>query len=251
MTALLAKATTANVFELDPRFLAGLPREVAADVVQRGEVEIIRTSSGIVDLDMHRQGGFGLLVLEGFLCRFAEVAGRESVELLGKGDMLLPWADDRAEAPVPVRSSHRVLVPAAFAVLDRQFARRVAPWPTIAETICARLVERARWLALQLALTRVRRIEDRLHVLLWHLADRWGKVRRDGTIVCSVPLTHALLAAMVGAQRPTVTSAMVCLVEEGRVSRHSEGWVLHGEPPTARDIESRTLSAAFRLRPQE
>jgi CRP/FNR family transcriptional regulator, cyclic AMP receptor protein len=248
---MLVAARTANVFLHDPELLYGLPAQDAAAVTESGEVRVIRSNGTRIELEAEPSGGFGLLVLEGFMCRTTRLAERESMELLGAGDVLRPWDDDRALAPVPVTSAHRVLAPVRLGVLDHEFALAVSPWPSVAEAICGRFVDRVRWLALQLALTRVRRIEDRLCVLLWHLADRWGRVRRDGTIVCSVPLTHGMLAAMVGAQRPTVTTALTAMALEGRVSRHGKDWALHGDPPTTSEIEGRALSDAFRLRRQD
>ena len=46
-------------------------------------------------------------------------------------------------------------------------------------------------------------------------------------------LTHQLVASLISAQRPTVTSALATLTERGAISRRPDGLiVLHGEPPT-------------------
>jgi CRP/FNR family cyclic AMP-dependent transcriptional regulator len=42
-------------------------------------------------------------------------------------------------------------------------------------------------------------VDVRLRMLLWHLADRWGRVRPDRVIV-SLPLTHTVLADLVAAR---------------------------------------------------
>lgn len=244
-------ALSANVFEYDPELLADLAVDVVDDLVGRGAVEVVAYPKGPVSLAGHHQSGFGLLLLDGFVCREAAVAGRSSVELMGRGDVLRPWQDGRAEAPVPVESSFRALTSVSLGHLGRDFVARVAPWPQVTEALCARVFERTRWLALQLALTRVRRIEDRLLVLLWHLADRWGRVERDGTIVCPVPVTHELLAGMLAAQRPSVTSAFALLASQGRVEKHPEGWLLMGAPPSASEFEGKALADAFRLRRED
>ena len=58
-----------------------------------------------------------------------------------------------------------------------------------------------------------------------------------------VHLTHQLLASLISAQRPTVTSALANLTERGLISRSADGRVvLHGEPPT----EFRHLRSALR-----
>jgi CRP-like cAMP-binding protein len=47
-----------------------------------------------------------------------------------------------------------------------------------------------------------------------------------------LPLSHQRLADLVGAHRPSVTSAMGELVRSGAVSRRDDrAWVLHGSPP--------------------
>jgi hypothetical protein len=75
------------------------------------------------------------------------------------------------------------------------------------------------------------RVEDRLHRLLWHLADRRGHVRADG-IVLRLPVTQEQLGRLVGARRPTVSLALRSLRERGLVRRgDADEWVLANQPP--------------------
>jgi CRP/FNR family transcriptional regulator, cyclic AMP receptor protein len=68
-------------------------------------------------------------------------------------------------------------------------------------------------------------------MILWHFAERWGRVTPDG-VVLRLHLTHDLLAGIVGARRPPVTSALSSLAQKGLVRREDEGtWVLAGPPP--------------------
>ncbi|MBS1860679.1 MAG: winged helix-turn-helix domain-containing protein [Actinobacteria bacterium] len=68
-------------------------------------------------------------------------------------------------------------------------------------------------------------------MILWHFADRWGRVRRDGVVV-DLQLSHRTLGELVGARRPTVTSALGRLREAGRLAATEDGrWLLLGEPP--------------------
>ena len=87
-----------------------------------------------------------------------------------------------------------------------------------------------RSLAVNMAIVHHPRVETRVHMLLWHFADRWGTVRRDGVLL-PLTLTHALLADLVAAQRPTVSAAIGVLAREGRVERVEGGWLLYGSPP--------------------
>jgi CRP-like cAMP-binding protein len=56
-------------------------------------------------------------------------------------------------------------------------------------------------------------------------------VRSDG-IAVPLPLSHQRLADLVGAHRPSVTTAIGDLGRAGSLSRGDDGtWVLHGSPP--------------------
>ena len=43
--------------------------------------------------------------------------------------------------------------------------------------------------------------------LFWHLAERWGNHTPEG-IVIPLRLTHAQIGELIGAQRPSVTTAL-------------------------------------------
>jgi CRP-like cAMP-binding protein len=176
------------------------------------------------------EGGFGLLVLEGLLVRRVELAGRSGAELLGPGDLLRPRPAAESSV-VPGDVSFRVLSPARLAVLDRPFTARAARWPDVAGELMGRLMSRVRGLAGRLALLQVPRVEVRLLGVFWQLAERWGTVSREGVIV-PVRLSHELLGEIVGARRPTVTTALSMLAERGEiVRRRDRTWLITGPPP--------------------
>ena len=51
-------------------------------------------------------------------------------------------------------------------------------------------------------------------------------------IVVPLPLGHQRLADLVGAHRPSVTTALGELSRGGSISRRDDGnWLLHGAPP--------------------
>jgi CRP/FNR family transcriptional regulator, cyclic AMP receptor protein len=172
----------------------------------------------------------GLLVIDGFLARRVRVLERPATELLGPGDLLLPWEPDRTE-PFSAGARWEVLEQARIAVLDRRCSALLARWPDITAALVGRAVSRSRAFALSLAISQLVGIELRLLALLWHVAERWGTHAEDG-IVLPVHLTHELLGSLISAQRATVTRALGHLSDDGLVTRRADGLlVVHGEPP--------------------
>jgi CRP-like cAMP-binding protein len=107
----------------------------------------------------------------------------------------------------------------------------VAPFPEISAALMDRIVQRSRWLAFQLAVSHVVRVDTRLMLMFWHFADRWGRMTTEGARV-RIPVTHGVLASVVGARRPSVTTALGRLQESGALERLANGeWLLHGSPP--------------------
>ena len=161
-------------------------------------------AAGLNESDMHHRG---FLIIEGLLSREVHVLGRECVELLGEGDVLRPWRWDPDGSHVHAEVGWVVLEPTQLAVLDHGLVTRMAPWPQLGVELFARGTRRAHSLAVALAIAHHPRVEDRLVLTLWHLAERWGRVDLDGIIV-PLPLSHQRLADLVGAHRPSVTTAM-------------------------------------------
>ena len=182
----------------------------------------------------HR-GHLGLLIVDGFLARNLQLCGRACAEVLGPGDLLRPWVRVGEYSSIPIADGWEALERTRLAVLDRRFAASVGPWPEITAAILDRMMVRSHWLALHLAVAHLRRVESRVLVVLWHLADRWGSVRPDG-VALHLNLTHSLLAAIVAAERPSVTLALSSLRERGLVERDADHvWLLHGGPPVELD----------------
>jgi CRP-like cAMP-binding protein len=178
-----------------------------------------------------RHGHLGLLVVDGLLGRTVAVERRQFMELLGPGDLLRPWDRHGAFSNVPSRASWEVLEEARLAVLDARVAAAVSRWPGLVAGIVGRTMDRARGLAIHLAICHMTRVEDRVLIVLWHFADRWGRVGPHGVVV-PVRLRHHDLARIVGARRPSVSTALSALARQGRVTRRADGsWLLHGDPP--------------------
>jgi hypothetical protein len=177
------------------------------------------------------KAGIALLVLDGVIIRRMGIQGRFGAELIGAGDVLRPWQrEPESSTPLPVRSDWAVVEAVHVALLDEDFMPCLSHYPELAAGLVARAVQRSRNLVVNIAIIHQARVDVRLHMLLWHLAARWGRVRSDGTVL-PLRLTHSLLADLVAARRPTVTSALSELSRRGLVRFHQDVWVLSGSPP--------------------
>lgn len=175
------------------------------------------------------------MVAAGMLLRRVTIKGGSSVELVGKGDLLLPW---RGESASFSRSEWEVIDRARLAVLDLRPGSPLARSSDLAATIAQRAIDRARWLSLQSAIMSVVGIEERLRALLWALAERWGETVPGGAEI-EVNVPQSVLAEMVGARRPTVSLALGTLTERGDLLTSEPGrWVLSGDPPEIVAAES-------------
>jgi hypothetical protein len=175
----------------------------------------------------------GLLVVDGLLTREVSIAGRTTTELLGAGDLLRPWdQDDSSGDLLPTEITWMVHEPLRVAVLDKHFAAVAGRWPALVDALVSRSSKRLRRLATRLAIGQVTRVDERLLILLWQLAERWGRVGPDG-VRLPLPLTHETLGKLVGARRPSVTTALSGLARDRLVERTADGWLLRGEPVAA------------------
>ncbi len=195
-------------------------------------------AAGAIQPERHHRG---FLIADGLLSRDVEVIGRQCVELLGPGDVMRPWSWDGEGSHVHAEIGWTVLEPTRMATLDQQLVQRIAPWPQLGLELFNRGTRRAHALAVALAISHHPRVDDRLMLTLWHLAERWGRVHPDGVVV-PLPLPHQRLADLVGAHRPSVTSALGELTRAGALSRRETGeWVLHGAPP--KELRNHRLAA--------
>jgi hypothetical protein len=176
---------------------------------------------------------YGLLVIDGVLAREVVLGGLVSTELLGSGDVVRPWQLDGTPRLLPVEIRWNALTDVRLALLDRRAATQLGAYPEIGAMIVDRLSERAQRLAVVRAISRLTRVEEKLQALFWHLAERWGHVAADG-ITVPLALPHRLIGELIGARRPTVSTALAELAVAGRVQRREDGtWLLAGEGPSA------------------
>jgi CRP/FNR family cyclic AMP-dependent transcriptional regulator len=174
--------------------------------------------------------GLGALVLDGLFALDVHIGGRTATELLGPGDLLqTPTADP--EQLLDRELTRRALMPSRVAALDGEFMDRIRPWPEFTLALLRRSHKRAVGLDLQRAVCSHPSLELRLALLLWHLAERFGRVEPGG-VRLELPLTHALLGHLAAAERPSVSRSLGRLAEQGLVSGSAGDWHLAGSVET-------------------
>jgi hypothetical protein len=219
-------APRAPLLELDPELGAQLDPERFAQARALLHAPVVA-----LDEDRLEPAGAGLLIVRGVLARQIVSGGAvAATELLGPGDVLRPRTEadtDLLALEVRWEPLSRVLA----AVVDERVCHVLARWPEIAAVLLDRASERAHRLAVTQAIAQLTGVERRLHALLWHLAGRFGRVTPDGVVV-PLSLSHQRLGELIGARRPTVSTALGVLAREGSLRRRADGgWLLTGEPP--------------------
>jgi CRP/FNR family cyclic AMP-dependent transcriptional regulator len=218
MASTMSPAALCRLLEEDPDLAEAIAEPRRAEAVSRCIAATMRVPRGRwpIPPSVALPGGVGLLVLDGLLLRRVGVDGRFGAEILGEGDLLRPRLD-----AVP---------PTSLAVIDVEAARRCAEYPELMGSFVDRALDRTRNLQILMAIVHHARVNVRVHTLLWHLADRWGRVRSEG-VVLPLSITHSVLADMVAARRPTVTTALSELGRMNLVRPVEGGWLLLGDRP--------------------
>jgi CRP/FNR family cyclic AMP-dependent transcriptional regulator len=221
-----------SVLAVDPALARDLDPDQAALARSRSLARVLTIEPGPWEPpDSHgSSGALGLLIIDGLLSREVVVADRPSLEPVARGDLLRPWDhSDGSYAPFPSSAHWTAHARTRMAVLDARLATAICPWPQLTAELLSRTLLRTRWLALLHAISHVTGLERRLLVLFWHLADRWGRVEKGGTVL-PLPLTHEMLGKLAGARRQTVTTALGRLARGGLIVRRPDGWELRGDP---------------------
>lgn len=223
-------STQATVLDEDPDLADRVPRDRLWQARALSCAGVLELQAGAWQpaAEQVPAGGYGLLVLDGLIVRRVAVEGRVGAEVLGPGDVLRPWESDDAATTLDIEATWRVLAPTRMAVLDRVWTTRMASFPEIGSELVRRTLERFERMLAAIAIGGQRRLEVRLWLLLWQLAERYGRVRPDGVHV-DLRLTHELLGQLTGAQRPSVSTALRRLEADGRIRRVERGLTLtHG-----------------------
>lgn len=233
-----AAASTCHLLREDPALVEGVSRrcrKLAEEtcVARTLKLRRGRWSGGSRD-DL--VGGLGLLILDGLLLRRVDVGGRCGAELLGRGDLLRPDPVDDAEPVLARATTWRALELTRLAVLDDGVVECTSPYPGVIGRLLDRGVERSRRLAVNMAIVHHPRVDIRLQMLFWHLAERWGHVYNHQMLL-ALRLTHTVLADLVAAQRPTITATLSDLERRQILRPTPQGWLLLARPPEeAREV---------------
>jgi CRP/FNR family transcriptional regulator, cyclic AMP receptor protein len=223
-----------RLLEADPDLGAALAGDRHAAALARLVVPTLRVQPGELDLEEpvgDSAGRLGVLITDGLVTRDVVIAATGCAELVGSGDVLLPWTRPGEDAPVPSQVEWHALEPTTFAVLDQRFVSASAAYPEVMAALVRRAVTRAQTLAVSLAISCITGLKLRLLALLWHLAERYGRVGLDG-VSLPIPLTHQTIGRLIGATRPSVSTALKELENEGRIGkRRGGGFMLFGDPP--------------------
>jgi hypothetical protein len=237
-----------HVLDADPDLGSELSPARLAEAHSRLVARVITVPQGPWT-DAHTTGGapdqLGLLILDGVVSRELLMDDNVSAELLGQRDLIRPWQSPAPSRLLQAEVRWTVLQSARFAAFGPGFARALGQFPEVNGVLIDRVNERANRVALGQAISQLNGVDRRVLALFWHLAERWGRMTGNGVLV-PLALPHRIIAQLVGARRPTVSTAIVRLVERGVLERRSGGtWVLHGEPvglptaQTARIVELR------------
>jgi CRP/FNR family transcriptional regulator, cyclic AMP receptor protein len=197
--------------------LAAVERRAAAPLLAGAPRLRLGPGERVAGETMH--GAVVAVVEEGLVATAADRAGRRRVVfvLAGPACLLAPPRAD--EVLLGIEDSVVVLI-------AEQVYGELLLLPGAADALARGLVDESRRyhdaLAVFGSVSPVERVRERLA----QLARAYGRVSGTG-IVLDLPLTHELLAWMVGSARETVTVALARLADEGFVAREGRRYRLN------------------------
>ena len=218
-----------RLLDADPDLGADLAPEELAEAARHVVLPMVRLDRGLWSVERLREARGvrgeprGFMVVAGTVSIDLAINGQVCTRLITSRELVL--LDGWEESSIPMRAGWSVLDSATLAVLDRRLAVIGSRWPGLMDAILRRAAEQMRHALMQQAISQLPRVEDRLLALLWSVADRQGVVRGDGIWV-HLPVTHATLAQMIGARRPTVSLGLRALTERGLIRAENNGWLL-------------------------
>ncbi|MCB0859550.1 MAG: Crp/Fnr family transcriptional regulator [Solirubrobacterales bacterium] len=214
-----------RLLDAAPSLARGIERRVLDEAREKLRVEVRRVEAGPWEGAGAQPSSplfLGYLILEGAVTREILVSSRPSIELLGPGDLIRPWVVPQELGAMHVTDEWALLATSHVAIVGEDFHEQAREFPSILTVLMDRVVARARWLGFQVALSQLTRIDHRLLLTFRYVAERWGVGGPRGVRI-PIRLSHRNLAALIGARRPKVSSALTTLADSGLVEQAPDG----------------------------
>ncbi len=202
----------------------GLGDRLADDrlgVARRIQTRVLAIRRGTWDAqaDASPPGLYGFVIATGTILRLVSAEHRVGGELLGPGDVVQPWRDAR-------NTTWRAVEDVTVALLDLRLLVEAAALPELSAELLSASAQRTQMAGRQLVIAQWASMDERLVAVVGLLAERWGVVTPAGIVLPDF-LTHSVLAPLVAARRPSVTTALRRLAESGRITRRPDGrWLI-------------------------
>lgn len=213
-----ARRPFVSLLAVDPELGRDVPEAELTAARLASRAHVLHLARGSWTSETPEASGMGYLLLSGLVARKVRVGRRESLELLSEGDLISPWQEDELSL-VECDVRWQVLARASAAELDDRFWRAMRAYPQISSALAGRGLRRAKWQAVQAAIAAHPTVQQRLLLMLCHLGERTGRMSRAGILI-DLPLSHGLIAGVVHATRPSVTTALLRLRDRGLIDKH-------------------------------
>jgi CRP-like cAMP-binding protein len=215
------------IIDVAPSLFDAATNEPLGEPTRRLAASVLHVGSGPVDITRVAPDPWdwiGLLILDGLLLVELAAGRAHTGWLIGAEDIVCPW--DMGEISLNQSTRWRALTPVRIALLDHDFSIRAGGIPIVARALVKKTARTTNWLLAKSLMLASPLIEERLLLAFALFGERWGIVNHDGVLV-KLPLTHAVLATLCGARRPSVTIALHSLQASGLLTRTDEGhWLL-------------------------
>lgn len=212
---LSSPADSCTLADVDPELIYQLDHDSVV-LSRHLSVEVRDMNRGSWELHQN-DSTLAYLIVEGIVLQAATSIRQRSLEVAGPGDMLL--LPREVSSDVPPRVAMAGLTDATIAIITQEHFRALGSAPELMTRVFDRIERSSDHLRFRVGLASVPRLSDRLHLLLWHFAERWG-VRRHGTTFVELPAKQATLAELVGASRSSVSLALKELQQSRRAILH-------------------------------
>jgi hypothetical protein len=221
-----------HLLDVEPDLATRLRDDDRAEAGQQLRMAVLEIPAGAWSVaGGERPQALGFMVVEGLLLQEVRLASRSAMQLLGPGDVVLPGCTANEMLDAELRWS--AAVPTRVAILDERVLQGCfGLWPGLGLGLVERTGSQLMRTAMHAAIAQLPRVDQRLEAMFWDLAGRWGHVTPSG-IHLPLPLSHEVLARLVGGRRPTITLALKTLADRGILTRRPDrSWLLVARRPS-------------------